>query len=1211
MALQASGPGRIAHVLAWALLAGVLGAAPAHAVNMFVEGMAGTWDSGSSFTEDFEDGLLSPTLGSVICGANALSAGDERNGLLRLRPSEPACGGTRIITQFAAGSTGGGSFDATYRYRTPEQLGQGYGLSVGGTGGNLTLGVFAFTNPVNGDEQVIALLFDEGFNFATNFIEFFVLPDENFAFDTISFRLVLTEIGGVLIPHGRLAFDGGPFQDMGENGDPSRPGDFGALPATDGHFMNLFRTGTAVPEPASWWMLAALPWALGRKRGRRRMQSVLKFGGGARVVLLLVAATALLGAKCVAPVGPAGVPDASGEMSFLSPQAQPLALSHDGQVLYVANTSSGTLSLLDVSGAGAPGLIAEVAVGLEPVGVAVRPKVDPEDASEDELVLVTNHVSDSISVVSRGRQEVVQTVQVIGADGVTQTNEPTGVAFSGPGRAFVTLDHPNEVLVLDVDAAGQVTVHPTRLAITAQGPRAIAAAGGKVYVAAFESGNQTEFPTCDAANDPRGLDESDPFDEGCEFDVVVDGAAFVFEPNLGGRIIRDRDQPDRDLFVFDAATLALDEVVDTLGTLHYGLAAHGSTLYLTNTEALNQKDGLAALANRMFDNRLAVIDCSAGCTGNATQIDLDAEAGTPAPTPYGVAVSGDGNLVAVTAFGSDGSAGAPGLFLLDGAGNALGQLPVGALPSGVVLASDGAGVAQTAYVLDSADSTVSVVDVRAPAVPAVDHTVIVGDDPTPADIRRGRIAFANALGSTSGTFSCESCHPQGHTDQLQWSINTVQGPDDPLGTSGEKPEPRTTMPIRGLSGTLPLHWDGTLGDPIAGAFVPGDSGLDCDIEADGAQACFRHLVNASLSGVMCEQPCAGVGELSDDERDDMAAFLAVLPYPPSPLRRPSDAMTADALQGARDFFTNDDGQGSQQILTCASSGAGCHALPLTAGTNSGFVGAFDAPTIRGMWDRFLLFSNGMFQAEEALVLLDSANSVAIWDPNVGHTERGSFLATFPDDPAAVGQGFLGIYGVRGEDIFQMISELGVGFPGILGRQLDLTAATAADADLIAGMDQMEAFATEGRITAVARSGDLGEYRVDPDTGFWTQGVATETGASLRALVAGTPGAVLTITAEHAPAVQIGGAQPLLWGSVGRPQAGAQASFLLQSESVDPAAAVLVDGAVCAACSFALLDAADPKRMVVTLDPAPTVGPHMIQVHNPDGLLSNEMPIVAQ
>lgn len=218
-----------------------------------------------------------------------------------------------------------------------------------------------------------------------------------------------------------------------------------------------------------------------------------------RLLALLAASGFALGADCGG--GTVALPG-SGSVLYESPQVDPLALSADGTRLYVANTTSGTLSVLDVTNPASPRFLAEIKVGHDPVGVAVRPKAGPE---EDELVFVTNHVSDSISVVSRAQLEVVQTIQALDANGVTTTDEPVGIAFAGPDRAFVALDQPNQVLRLDLDAAGTATIHPTRLAIRGQAPRALAVAGNRLYVAAFESGNETELGTC-APGDPRGLD---------------------------------------------------------------------------------------------------------------------------------------------------------------------------------------------------------------------------------------------------------------------------------------------------------------------------------------------------------------------------------------------------------------------------------------------------------------------------------------------------------------------------------------------------------------------------------------------------------------------------------------------------------------------------------------------------------------------------------
>lgn len=934
-----------------------------------------------------------------------------------------------------------------------------------------------------------------------------------------------------------------------------------------------------------------------------------------RILTLLVASGFALGVDCGG--GTVSLPG-SGSALYESPQVDPLALSADGTRLYVANTTSGTLSVLDVANPASPSLIATIKVGHDPVGVAVRPKASPE---EDELVFVTNHVSDSISVVSRAKLDVVQTIQALDANGVSTTDEPVGIAFAGPNRAFVALDQPNQVLRLDLDAAGVATIHPTRLAITAQAPRALAVAGNRLYVAAFESGNETEFGTC-GPNDPRGFDpDPNAPDQGCEFKLTTQFfLQFVQSPNVGGRVIHDTDVPDRDLFVFDTDTLAPVATIEGIGTLLYGVATNpsGSRIYVTNTDARNLQNGLLALGNRMFENRLTFVDCSGGCTSfsSPSHVDLDASApgAQTVPTPYGIATSADGDTLVVTAAGADGLPGLPGLFTLDATGTVLGAVTTGAIPQGVALRSDPAtGAARTAYVLDTVDSSVTAVDVSNPAAPAVLATVGVGADPTPAAVKRGRIAFHSARGSTNGTFACGSCHPAGNEDQLLWAINTVAGPggSDP---NGAVLEPRTTMPIRGLRDTLPLHWDGSLGDPFPGAFVPGDTAPDCSL-AGGDLACFRDLVDASLAGVMCDPTSCPVGPsglpgaLDSAQRDDMAAFLGAVSYPPSPKRRPTDALTTAARQGVRDFFTNDDGAGLG--LSCGDNAAGCHALPLGVSTNSATVGRFDAPSIRGLWDRSLVFSNAIFSSQETLAYTQGLSGGTIWNPAVGMTERGSFLATFP-------AGFQPAYGVPGTEIWEFITQMSVGLPGLTGRQVSLSAATAALPATIAAMDQLEAAAALGKITAVASGDLLGELRYWPVTGRWTNtsGSVALSGAELRSTVGASAG-VVTLIADLPANVQAGGArQPLLspqlpdpgLPNVPRPTAGTTAVLTLAQSYVDSAARVLVDGAACTGCSFTLPSAG---AIELTLSPVPASGPHVIQVLNPDGLASNEMPIISQ
>src|SRR5690606_14066451 len=165
----------------------------------------------------------------------------------------------------------------------------------------------------------------------------------------------------------------------------------------------------------------------------------------------------------------------------------------------------------------------------------------------------------------------------------------------------------------------------------------------------------------------------------------------------------------------------------------------------------------------------------------------------------------------------------------------------------------------------------------------------------------------------------------------------------------------------GLRNTLPLHWDGSLGDPFGGpngeVGAGGNGGSDCSLGPIGDPerdlACFRALVDASMAGVMCDQtPACPIGasglpgEFSAGERDDMARFLAHVSYPPARGRPVDDVVTPSALAGFAQFFVDFKGSGNDLgdlvgVDTCADMNSGCHALPLQADTNSSTLGGFD------------------------------------------------------------------------------------------------------------------------------------------------------------------------------------------------------------------------------------------------------------------------------
>ncbi len=336
----------------------------------------------------------------------------------------------------------------------------------------------------------------------------------------------------------------------------------------------------------------------------------LLFGFSLYTLLLTLASSLLIAPASQAArrrTGPGH--EAIGHLTFTSPQSNPIALSSDGDFLFVANTTSNSVDVIDAT---INRRVRQINVGLEPVSVAVRP-----DGKE---VWVANHVSDSVSVIdtdpaSASYLRVVETVQALRADGATLFDEPVGIAFASDSKAYVALSSRNQIAVVD---AASYTVTGT-LNIRAQEPRAIAVRNGRLYVAAFESGNQSELSGCVF---------SGPSPQCTLF--IQDLATFATDPNMPGfdkNIVIDPLVPDRDLFVFDTTTDTEIKVVEGVGTLLYGLAVDANDrVYVTQTDARNAVNGITSgpwpgdvnedgdvnlrdLQNRMFDNQVAIYDC--------------------------------------------------------------------------------------------------------------------------------------------------------------------------------------------------------------------------------------------------------------------------------------------------------------------------------------------------------------------------------------------------------------------------------------------------------------------------------------------------------------------------------------------------------------------------------------------------------------------------
>lgn len=886
-----------------------------------------------------------------------------------------------------------------------------------------------------------------------------------------------------------------------------------------------------------------------------------------------------------------------GHPTFLSPQSSPIA--KNGNQVFVVNTPADTVDVID---AGSRQIIHRINVGIDPVSIAVRP-----DGKE---VWVSNHVSDSVSVIDTDPHsltylQVIATVQEFNAlTRATRFDEPVGIAFASNEKAYVALSSENEIAVVDV-ATRQVT---KRLNILAQDPRAIRVRGDRLYVLPFESNNQTQISGC----------VGDLVGDRCTFDatehVVTNNN--VLSLSIDVDIIKDGRIPDRDLFIYDTSNEQLLETDHFYGTLLYGLTVDSiGRVYVAQTDARNDVngragtfgDGLEEMENRAFLNQVTRVDCSGSECAMPQKLDLEpAPPSNPAPgealaTPFAIEISPDDTTLVVTAASSN------KLFTMEaGSGAVLGRAEVGKVPRGIALESNDDGQPTRAWVLNSASNTVSLVDISDPANPQVTDTITL-EDPTHPAVKRGRIAFNNARASTTGTFSCESCHPDGGTDQLLWVLDT---PICDLPGCTQIP-PRITMPIRGLRDTEPFHWDGIPGDPYGGRNTSNVNGSDpANCTLGQPESCTLVLVDGGLASTMCEvgncaqNPDGKSGALTAAERNDMAKFLLSVPYPPAQRRSYNNVLSSGAQSGFSLFHIEGDLQGDPTPNVCGN----CHRMPFWVSTNTPGTG-MEAPTWRGAYDRWLVLPQGRLNIYDFNFYKPVADQGtperSVW--RLSWARRGRF------DP-----------------VWNMVLEGSTGFAGAFARGVTLNQASAGTADTADLMDALEQSAAEGGVllqgegvlleadtaTAVALQFD---QRVKG--GAYVDRAGSPVALTRAELVSmATDGSFVgTFTARLGSRVDVDNPQPGLWSRglmhVQRgPQifpvlSGDNTTMLISGRHVQEGAGLYLDGRRVPGtvrCVEGKLPDCVAETIEVQLATLPKpAGIHFLQVQNPQGLFSND------
>jgi DNA-binding beta-propeller fold protein YncE len=593
-----------------------------------------------------------------------------------------------------------------------------------------------------------------------------------------------------------------------------------------------------------------------------------------------------------------------------------------------------------------------------------------------------NHLSDSVSVVdlSATPAKVVRTLLV--------GDEPRDIVFAGTGfnRAFITTAHRGQQRsdgsILSVPGAGgpQLTTEgigradvwvfdansvgttfggtPLRiLSFFADTPRGLAVTpdGLTVYVAAFQSGNQTT--TINETVVPDGFGQEGvpgPSTNAAGIPAPETSVIAKFDATQNKWLdSKGKDWssfvkfnlPDHDVFSVNANTLASGPVFDHVGTVLFNLVVNPQTgkVYVTNTELPNHVNfegpGIfsgSTVQGHLSESRITVLNPANGNVdpqhlnkhidynlrhtnpdANQYHETIDAQKMHSLATPLQPVVSSDGETLYVAAFGSA----KIGVFntadIEDGTFDptvaSANYIDTGGGPSGLVLNE----AKNRLYVLTRFADRVEVIDLNTNA--AVETHAL--HNPEPAKVVTGRPFLYDAnLTSGNGETSCSSCHTFGDMDHLAWNL----GNPDEIVTNNTIPDavpgqphadtfhpmkgPMTTQTLKGMATHGAMHWRG---DRVDGFF-----GTDACAEPAGAPCSadfsFRNFIVA-FEGLVGKQ-----GTITPSEMQQFSDFILEVMLPPNPIRPLNNTLTGNALAGQTLFS----GRVTDRVTNCV----GCHAL---------------------------------------------------------------------------------------------------------------------------------------------------------------------------------------------------------------------------------------------------------------------------------------------
>ena len=531
-----------------------------------------------------------------------------------------------------------------------------------------------------------------------------------------------------------------------------------------------------------------------------------------------------------------------------------VALSPDGSRIYVANTVSGTVTVLaaDRANSAYGSTVTTIPVGTEPYALAVTPS--------GRKLYVANARSNTISVIDTSTNRVIKTIADAGI-------EPRGIAITNSGgddsqetifvTQFLALPAPGKQDGSDDAKTGRVTIisGSTDTVIGTVTLNPLADTGFK---AAGDALARIAPPATPAAEDFKFVTGAYPN----QLNSIAIRGHFAFVPNTGA----SPNGPTR----FNVNTQSLLSVIDT-----------GSKTDAGRTINMHQAVGSQTNPAKRFVTQPWAM---------AFKHQAD----------EGYVVSAASNLVVKVKI--DPLTGAPTVQSDSTDTTKVLQIPTGKNPRGIVVsASD-----RTAYVMNYVSRDVTVIDLSGSAerVTATLSSAGLPTAGTPEDkVQIGKELYHTSIGefdppaagqpaitgrmSNAGWGSCASCHPFGLTDNVVWIFGAGPRRTVPQHVDFAAGDPTTLRAlnwsaifdeeedfeanIRGVSGGLGLIVlaDGVTQDPNLAAFTPASGGrLQLKVRGVGAWDAIRAYV---VSGIRA--PISPASKTDPDVVAGRAVFI--------------------------------------------------------------------------------------------------------------------------------------------------------------------------------------------------------------------------------------------------------------------------------------------------------------------------------------------------